>query len=71
MKALQGSVFQTGSPFRRESEGLKTPGYWETVLRTENAAAAMPFFASPIVTVLGLYGAAPTRLPYLSMRIGV
>ena len=28
-----GSVFQTGSPFRQESEGLKTPDYWETVLR--------------------------------------
>ena len=22
-----GSVFQTGLPFRQESEGLKTPGY--------------------------------------------
>ena len=23
----RGSVFQTGLPFRQESEGLKTPGY--------------------------------------------
>ncbi len=40
----RGSVLQTGLPCGQSTGGLKTPGYSKTVLRTESAAAAPPFF---------------------------
>ena len=61
-----GQSFRLARPLGEEPRGLKTPGYWETGLRTENAAAAMLLFASPIVTVLGVLRSCPyaVALPF-------